>query len=100
MIGLEIVDLFPEDQRPHILAEKFDDIEGIGEAWAILGEPALGHSFGQLCMHLFNAANSASIKLYFGSKLEKAGNRPYLSTSPCPTRCPKVSSRENAASDD
>lgn len=61
MIGLKIVDLFPEDQCPHVLAEKFDGIEGIGEAWAILGEPARDRSMVSLVCNLFNTANSASM---------------------------------------
>lgn len=61
MISLKIVDLFPEYQCPHVLAEKFDGIEGIGEAWAILGEPANDRSMVSLVCNLFITANSVSI---------------------------------------
>jgi hypothetical protein len=35
MIRLQVIDLFPEYQHPQILAEKFNDVQRIREAWAV-----------------------------------------------------------------
>lgn len=35
VIRLEVVDLFPKQQRPHIFTHKLDHIQRVGEAWAI-----------------------------------------------------------------
>lgn len=39
MVGLEVVDLFAEDEHPKVFAEEFDGVEGICEAGAVEGEP-------------------------------------------------------------
>ncbi len=39
MIRLQVIDLLPEQQRPHVLAEKLDHVEGIHEARPISREP-------------------------------------------------------------
>lgn len=39
MVGLEVVDLFAEDEHPKVFAEEFDGVEGICAAGAVEGEP-------------------------------------------------------------
>jgi hypothetical protein len=39
VVGLEVVDLFPEDEHPDVFAEEFDHVQGVDEAWAVAGEP-------------------------------------------------------------
>lgn len=39
VVSLEVVDLFPEHDRPDVFAEELDGVEGIDEAWAVAGEP-------------------------------------------------------------
>ena len=41
MIRLQVIDLLPENQGPHILAEELDHVERVGEAWAVAGEPRI-----------------------------------------------------------
>ena len=38
MIGLEVVNLFPEDQRPHVFAQELDHIERVVETGPVAGE--------------------------------------------------------------
>lgn len=35
VVGLEVVDLLLEDESPEVLAEEFDDVECVVEAWPV-----------------------------------------------------------------
>lgn len=48
MIGLEIIDLFLEDNGPEIFAEELYDVKIVGEAWAVSRE-AMGHLSVHCC---------------------------------------------------
>lgn len=38
MVGLQVVDLFAEDELPEVFAEEFYYVEGVCEAGAVAGE--------------------------------------------------------------
>lgn len=40
MVGLQVIDLLPEQNRPQVLAEEFDNVEIVGESRAVSREPA------------------------------------------------------------
>lgn len=44
MVGLEVVDLLSEDERPQVLAQKLDDVERVIEARAVAGK-AVGSDY-------------------------------------------------------
>lgn len=41
VVGLEVVDLFPEDEGPEVLADELYGVEGVVEARAVCGEAGL-----------------------------------------------------------
>lgn len=40
MVGLQIINLLAEDERPDVLAQELDHVERVGEAGAVAGEAA------------------------------------------------------------
>lgn len=52
VVCLEIVDLFPEDERPEILAQELDDIERVVEARPVCRESATHTACEQACPSL------------------------------------------------
>ena len=38
MIRLEIINLLPKDQSPYVLTHEFNDIQGVGQSWAVSTE--------------------------------------------------------------
>lgn len=43
MVRLQIVDLLPEEEGPHVLAQKLDHIQRIRKPWPISREPVDNH---------------------------------------------------------
>lgn len=69
MICFQIIDLFLEHDNPEILANKFNNVQGIGEPWSVNSEPI------EACLGLANV-----IKTLVKHKST------YFSTRLCPTR--------------
>lgn len=45
MIRLEVIHLFPKNQRPKVFAEELDDVQRVVEAWSVAGESGQTVSF-------------------------------------------------------
>lgn len=48
MVGLEVVDLLLEDERPEVLAHELYGVEGVVEARAVAGESVFVSRLGSL----------------------------------------------------
>lgn len=76
MVRFEIIHLFPEENRPHILAEKLDHVQGIGEPGAVAREAATRQQ------SLFPSSPSPEFNGAKKKEKESKGNEPLRKTLP------------------
>lgn len=88
VVGLQVVDLLPEQQRPEVLADKFDAVERRLWPWSTGAEPVC-----PIRQIQFFEPWPASFKIPGPQK-----RHTYRSTNPCPTLYPIPSNRQNTAS--
>ena len=64
MISLQIINLLPKQQHPHILAQELDDIERVGEAWSVAGESRIPNTISRY-LHVGSFISPPLLLLYF-----------------------------------